>query len=320
MDSWILWAVFGIVVLGGLVLDLGVFHKRSEAISVRQALVFTALWVGVALAFDVAIRIFVDPTRTAGSARPSIEFLTCYVTEYALSVDNIFVFLVIFKYFAIPAGSQHRVLLWGVLGAMVMRGLFLYAGLAAIQSFHWVMYVLGGLLILTGVKLALQKEDDEMEPEKNVVLRLVRRFLPVTDQFVGSRFFARVDGRRYATPLFLALLVVETTDILFAVDSVPAALGISQDLFVVYTSNIFAILGLRSLFFAVGGLMRWLYYLEHGLSVVLIFIGVKMLLPEKYEIPIGWSLAIVLGILALAIATSLIHARLTTDTRDDDKS
>jgi tellurite resistance protein TerC len=313
MQMWVLWAVFGAVVLGGLVLDLGVLHKREQKVSIQRALAFTSIWVAVALVFDVLIYLFVDPTRAGTGARPSVEFLTCYVTEYALSVDNIFVFIVVFRYFAIPAWSQHRVLLWGVLGAMVMRALFLWAGIAALHRFNWTMYVLGAILIITGIKLAVRSDDDEMKPENNFVLRAARKFLPVTDQLTGSRFFVHVDGCRCATPLFLALLVVETTDILFAVDSVPAALGISQDMFVVYTSNIFAILGLRSLFFAVGGLVQWLHYLEHGLAAVLVFIGVKMLLPEKYAIPITWSLGVVLAILLVAIAASLIRARVVKE-------
>jgi len=313
MDNWILWAVFGTVVAVGLVLDLGVFHRGAKAVSVREALLFTGLWIAVGLAFNVAIYYFVDPSHPDAKTRPSIEFLTCYLTEYALSVDNIFVFLVIFRYFSIPAESQHRVLLWGVLGAMIMRGLFLVIGIEAIERFHWVLYVLGGLLIVTGVKLLFQGDDDEMNPDKNIVLKLARRFLPVTNDFVGSKFFAHVGGRRLATPLFLALLVVETTDILFAVDSVPASLGISQNLFVVYTSNIFAILGLRSLFFAVGGLLRYLHYLKYGLSIILVFIGVKMLLPEEHKLPIAWALGVVAGILFVAIAASLVRARYVKD-------
>jgi tellurite resistance protein TerC len=313
MQLWVLWAVFGAVVLGGLVLDLGVLHKRDQKVSIKRALAFTSIWVAVALVFDVLIHLFVDPTRASTSSRPSVEFLTCYVTEYALSVDNIFVFIVVFRYFAIPAWSQHRVLLWGVLGAMAMRAMFLWAGIAALHRFNWTMYVLGAILIITGIRLAVRNDDDEMKPENNFVLRGARKFLPVTDQLTGSRFFVRVAGRRCATPLFLALLVVETTDILFAVDSVPAALGISQDMFVVYTSNIFAILGLRSLFFAVGGLVQWLHYLEHGLAAVLVFIGVKMLLPEEHAIPITWSLGVVLAILLVAIAASLIRALVVKD-------
>jgi tellurite resistance protein TerC len=310
MEGWVLWAVFGALVFGGLVLDLGVFHKAQRAVSVKEALGFTALWIAVAIAFNVMVYMFVDPEHPDSATRPSIEFLTCYLTEYALSVDNIFVFLVIFRYFAVPPESQHRVLFWGILGAMAMRGAFLVVGIEAIQRFHWMVWVLGGLLVITGGKLLFQGDNDEANPERNIVLRLARRFLPVTNQFVGPHFFTRVGGRKFATPLFLALLVVETTDVLFAIDSVPAALGISQNLFVVYTSNIFAILGLRSLFFAVGGLLHLLHYLKYGLSIVLIFIGVKMLLPDSHKIPITWALGVVGGVLLVAVVASLIRARL----------
>jgi tellurite resistance protein TerC len=308
-----LWLGFGAVVLVMLALDLGVFHKKAHMVSVREALVWTGVWVALGLLFALAIRTWVDPRFLAQPGhsperRPSLEYLTCYLTEYALSVDNIFVFLVIFSYFAIPAESQHRVLFWGILGAMVMRGLFLLVGIQAIERFHWMVWVLGGLLVLTGIKLLFQGDEDQVHPEKNLVLRLARRFLPVTNEFHGARFFVRVDGRRLATPLFLALLVVETTDVLFALDSVPAALGISQNLFVVYTSNIFAILGLRSLFFAVGGLLRYLHYLKYGLSAILVFVGVKMLLPEERKIPISVALAVVGGILLVAVVASVVRA------------
>ncbi len=309
-----LWIVFGVVVLVMLALDLGVFHKKQHVVGVKEALIWTAIWIALGLAFAVAIRVWVDPKYLADPAntaehRPSLEYLTCYLTEYALSVDNIFVFLVIFRYFAIPAASQHRVLFWGIFGAMIMRALFLLVGIEAIQRFHWVIWLLGGLLILTGIKLLFQKDDDELDPERNIVLRLARRFLPVTNEFHGSKFLVRIGTRKFATPLFLALLVVETTDVLFALDSVPAALGISQNLFVVYTSNIFAILGLRSLFFAVGGLLKYLHYLKTGLSGILIFVGVKMLLPEQHKIPISVALGVVGGILVVAIIASVIRAR-----------
>jgi tellurite resistance protein TerC len=310
MEGWIFWGVFGVLVLGGMALDLGVLNKKVEAVAVKRALIFTGLWIAVAMGFCAAIWYFVDPHHANQPGKPSIEFLTCYITEYALSVDNIFVFIVIFRFFAIPEESQHRVLLWGVLGAMAMRGLFLYVGIEAIERFHWVLYVLGALLIYTGIKLYFQRDEDEVDPEKNFVLRWARKHLPVTPGFVGSKFFVVQNGKRFVTPLFLALLVVETTDVLFAVDSVPASLGISQDMFVVYTSNIFAILGLRSLFFAVGGLIRYLRYLKHGLSVVLVFIGIKMLLPEEHKIPIGWALGTVVGILVIAVIASLVRARM----------
>jgi len=314
-ENEILWAVFGAVVLVMMALDLGVFHKKAHVVSVREALVWTAIWVAIGLAFALAIRVYVDPEYLAdpnavAGHRPSLEYLTCYLTEYALSIDNIFVFLVIFSYFAVPAESQHRVLFWGILGAMGMRAAFLWVGIGAIERFHWMIWVLGGLLILTGAKLFFQKEDSELDPSKNIVLRLARRVLPVTEDFHGSDFFVRIDGRRHATPLFMALLVVETTDVLFALDSVPAALGISQNMFVVYTSNIFAILGLRSLFFAVGGLLKYLHYLRVGLALILVFVGVKMLLPEHLKLPTGVALCVVVVILASAVVASLIRTRI----------
>jgi tellurite resistance protein TerC len=307
MDATLLWIIFGVVVLVMMALDLGVFHRKAHDVSVREALIWTGAWIGLALGFNLLIRIFVDPTHPPGQQSPSIEFLTCYLTEYALSVDNIFVFLVIFSYFRIPSESQHRVLFWGILGAMVMRGLFLVIGIEAIQRWHWMVYLLGLLLIATGIKLMFQK-DEELDPEKNFILRLARRYMRVTNQYDGSNFFMVKDGVRYATPLFLALLVVETTDVLFAVDSVPAALAISKNLFVVYTSNIFAIMGLRSLFFAVGGLLKYLHYLKHGLSVILVFVGIKMLVSTYSPIPVQVSLGVVGGILLLAVIASAIRS------------
>ncbi len=317
IDNGVLWGVFGVVVLVMMALDLGVFHKKAHVVSVREALIWTAVWIAIGLTFALAIRVWVDPAyladpQSTAEHLPSLEFLTCYLTEYALSVDNIFVFLVIFSYFAIPAESQHRVLFWGILGAMLMRALFLWVGIGAIERFHWMIWVLGGLLILTGAKLFFQKEDAEVDPSKNIVLRLAKKFLPVTDKFHGSQFFVKLNGKNTATPLFMALIVVETTDILFALDSVPAALGISQNMFVVYTSNIFAILGLRSLFFAVGGLLKFLHYLRYGLSLILVFVGVKMVLPAEHKIPIGVALGVVGGILVLAVIASVIRARLVS--------
>jgi tellurite resistance protein TerC len=300
--QWILWTIFAAVVLAMMALDLGVFHRKARAESVREALGWTSLWVCLGVAFDVLVYFELGRAKAA-------EYLTCYMTEYALSVDNIFVFLVIFTYFGVPAESRHRVLFWGIFGAMVMRGVFLVGGVALMEKFHWTIYGLGAILVVTGVKLLFQKEDD-LEPEKNFVLRLARRFLPVTEGYEGSRFFVRREGRSLATPLFLALLVVETTDILFAVDSVPAALGISQDTFVLYTSNIFAILGLRSLFFAVSGLLQFLSYLKYGLSAILCFVGVKMLIVEWYKIDVVASFATVAGILALSVIASIARARL----------
>jgi tellurite resistance protein TerC len=316
MNSPVLWLIFGAIVVVMMALDLGVFHRTAHRVSVREALGWTAAWITLALGFNVIIRIWVDPTAPPGAQPPSVEFLTCYLTEYALSVDNIFVFLVIFRYFGIPEESRHRVLVWGIIGAAVMRGLFLVVGIEAIQRWHWTIYVLGALLIVTGIKLLLQKED-ELDPEKNFVLRLARRYLPVTDSYEGSKFFVLRHGRRVATPLFLALLVVETTDVLFAVDSVPAALAISKNLFVVYTSNMFAIMGLRSLFFAVGGLLQYLHYLKYGLSLILVFVGVKMLVSTYSPIPVQISLGVVAGILLLAVIASIIRTKLIGEVHAD---
>ena len=314
LENELLWIGFGVIVLVMMALDLGVFHKEAHVVTVREALIWTGVWIMISLGFALAIRLWIDPGYMADPARtsehrPSLEYLTCYLTEYALSVDNIFVFLIIFSYFRIPAESQHRVLFWGILGAMAMRALFLWIGIGAIERFHWVIWVLGGLLIVTGVKLFFQKEDSDLDPSKNIVLRLAKNVLPVTDQFRGSKFFVKIDGRNVATPLFTALLVVETTDVLFAIDSVPAALGISQNLFVVYTSNVFAILGLRSLFFAVGGLLKYLHYLKYGLSLILVFVGVKMVLPAERKISIGVALGVVGGILLLAVIASMLRSR-----------
>jgi tellurite resistance protein TerC len=317
-ENMLIWGLFAAVVTGVMALDLGVFNKKAHEPSVKEALAWTGVWVVLALLFNAFVWWHVDPRFLAehpgkSDHLPSFEFLTCWLTEYALSVDNIFVFLVVFSYFGIPAQSRHRVLFWGILGAALMRGLFLWIGVEALERFHWLIWVLGGLLVLTGFKLMFQKEDGDVDPGRNPVLKLVRRFVPVTTRFDGERFFTVENGRKAATPLFLCLMVIETTDILFALDSVPAALGISQNLFVVYTSNIFAILGLRSLFFAVGGLLRYLHYLKYGLSLILVFVGIKMLLPEEHKIPIGAALGVVAGILALATIASIVRAKVVAE-------
>ena len=311
-EHWGLWTVFAALILGVMALDLGVFHKKEHEVSVKEALAWTGVWVLLGLGFNLLIWWRID--RLAPHAEPLWpQYLTCYITEYALSVDNIFVFLVIFTYFAVPTQSRHRVLFWGVLGALVFRGLFLVSGVALISRFHWVVYLLAAVLILTGFKLFFSGGDEDVHPEKNLVLRLARRFLPVTKDYEGKHFFVMRDGRRHATPLFMTLLVVETTDILFAVDSVPAALGISQDTFVLYTSNVMAIMGLRSLFFAVAGMLKFLHYLRYGLSLILVFVGGKMLLPEEHKLPVTVALGVVGGILLLAVLASLVRAKFARD-------
>src|ERR1041385_6977582 len=244
----LLWIIFGVGVMGLLALDLGVFHRKSHTVKIKEALISSAVWISLALAFNA----FVYFSRGHG---PALEFLTGYLIEEALSVDNLFVFLLIFSYFRVPSEFQHKVLFWGIMGALVMRAAFIVAGITLIQKFHWVIYVFGGFLILTGIKM-VSEQDKEIHPEKNPVLRLFRRLMPVTEKYEGDRFFIERGARRYATPLFVVLLMVETTDVIFAVDSIPAILGITRDPFIVYTSNVFAILGLRSIYFALAGLMQ----------------------------------------------------------------
>ena len=271
-----------------LVLDLGVFHRRAHTVKFREALAWSVAWIALAAIF--AVMIFFWHGRT-----PALEFVTGYVIELSLSVDNLFVFLLIFRFFQVPALHQHKVLFWGILGALVMRAIFIAAGVGLIQRFHWIIYVFGAFLVYSGIKLFFQDEA-EIHPEKNPVLRLFRRWVPVTKDYEGNKFFVRSPGL-YATPLFVVLLVVETTDLLFAVDSIPAILAITRDAFIVYTSNVFAILGLRSMYFALAGMMEMFRYLHYGLSLVLVFVGAKMLLSHYFEIPTHLALAAVAGVL-----------------------
>jgi len=283
-----------------LVLDLGVFHRRAHTVKFREAVAWSVAWIALAAAFAVVI--FFWHGRT-----PALEFVTGYVIELSLSVDNLFVFLLIFRFFQVPPVHQHKVLFWGILGALVMRAIFIAAGVGLIQRFHWVIYVFGAFLVYSGIKLFLQKET-EIHPEKNPMLRLFRRWVPVTKDYVGNKFFVRNPGL-YATPLFVVLLVVETTDLLFAVDSIPAILAITRDAFIVYTSNVFAILGLRSMYFALAGMMEMFRYLHYGLSVVLMFVGAKMLLSHYVEIPTHLALMGVAGVLVISVVASMANPR-----------
>jgi tellurite resistance protein TerC len=302
MDSQLfLWVIFNIFVLGILALDLLVLHRKAHAVSLREALAWSCAWVSLALVFCLGIYFF-------RGGEKALEFLTGYVIEWSLSVDNLFVFLVIFSYFAVPAIYQHRVLFWGILGALVLRAAFIATGTALLANFHWMIYVFGGFLIFTGIKLLCAGEE-QIEPEKNPAVRLVRRFINITPTYEGQRFFIRKDAKLWATPLFLVLVVVETTDVIFAVDSIPAIFAITLDPFIVYTSNVFAILGLRALFFLLAGVMEMFRYLRVGLSFVLCFVGAKMLIADFYKIPIGISLGVVGGILVLSILASLLKQR-----------
>ena len=292
------WILFNLFVVAMLALDLGVLNRRSHRFGFREALAWSGVWIALAAGFAVLVLFW-------HGRPPALQFVTGYVIELSLSVDNLFVFLVIFRYFKVPDEHQHKVLFWGIFGALVMRGAFIVAGVGLISRFHWITYAFGALLVYSGTKL-LRQGETEIHPEKNPVLRLFRRALPVTKEYVGGQFFTRKNGL-YATPLLVVLLVVETSDILFAVDSIPAVLAITLNAFIVYTSNVFAILGLRSMYFALAGMMDLFHYLHYGLSVVLIFIGIKMLASHYVNIPTEWALAIVLLVLAASILASLVN-------------
>ena len=296
-----LWAGFNLFVLAMLALDLGVFHRQARAVSLREAGLWSGVWIALALIFNLGVWRFLGP-------RPGVEFLTGYLIEKSLSIDNIFVIALLFAYFKVPDQYQHRVLFWGILGALAMRAVFILAGAALLEEYHWIIYLFGGFLVLTGVKMALAPEHG-LEPEKNPVVRLVRRLIPVTSDFRGASFFVREGGQLAATPLFLVLIVVEFTDLVFAVDSIPAIFAITSDPFLVYTSNVFAILGMRSLYFLLAGVMHKFEYLKLGLAAILVFVGAKMALVDWVKIPAGVSLGVIAAILAVAVAASLLKAR-----------
>jgi len=298
MDSerMLLWIGFNVFVLSMLALDLGVFHRKAHAVSIKEASVWSLVWVSLAMVFNLGIYFVWGPEI-------ALEFLTGYVIEKSLSVDNLFVFLMVFQYFNTPLQYQHRVLFWGILGALILRAIFIAAGAALLNNFHWMIYVFGGFLVFTGIKMFLQG-DEKLEPDKNPVVRLFERCVPIIKEYDGQKFFLRRNGKTYATLLMLVLIVVETTDVIFAVDSIPAIFAVTKDPFIVYTSNVFAILGLRALYFLLAGVMEMFVYLKVGLSIVLGFVGVKMLLVDIYKIPIGMSLLVIGGVLLISILAS----------------
>ncbi len=312
------WAAFVIAVLVFLALDLGLFHRKAHVVKFKEALIWTFIWFAVAMLFAVGL----------GEWRGSeiaVQFVTGYIVELSLSMDNVFVIALIFTYFAIPLVFQHRILFWGILGALVMRGFMIGVGASLIQHFHWMLYFFGGFLVLTGIKMVFSS-DDEVHPEKNIFVRIARKFFPISKDFEGLKFVTRVNGRRALTPLALVLVMVETTDLIFAVDSIPAIFAVTQDAFVVFTSNVFAILGLRSLYFVLANAIGYFRYLKLGLSVVLVFIGGKMLLPlleNKLGLPAEIhisnivSLAIVIGIISLSMFASVIAAKRGTPVKSD---
>ena len=307
----LMWVGFNIFVVLMLILDLKVFHRRSHVISIKESLLWTAFWIILSLLFNLIVY-FWQGQETA------LEYLTGYLIEKSLSIDNLFVFLLIFSYFAVAPIHQHKVLYWGILGAIFMRLIFILTGIALVGLVHWMLAVFGAFLVLTALRMAFQK-DKEIYPEKNPVLRLFRRFMPVTEDYEEDKFFIKRAGRYLTTPLFIVVIVVETTDVVFALDSIPAILGITRDSFIVYSSNIFAILGLRALYFALAGIMRVFHLLHYGLVGVLIFIGVKMILevlhhyelPLGIEMPVGVALGVVGGVLVLSIIASMLWPRET---------
>ena len=296
-NDLLLWVGFIIFLLAMLAVDLGIFHRTAHVISMREALGWSVVWITLALAFNGVIYYWFGWPK-------ALEFLTGYLVEKSLSVDNIFVILLIFSYFKVPAQDQHKVLFWGVVGALVMRGLFIVIGVSLLQQFHWLIYIFGAFLIFTGIRLATEK-DKEIHPEKNPVLKLFRRLVPVTEKYEADKFFIKRAGRLMATPLLIVLVVVETTDLIFAVDSIPAVMAVTLDPFIVFTSNVFAILGLRSLYFALAGVMALFHYLHYGLAVILVFVGSKMLLMDIIKIPVGIALGVIAVVLAVSVIASL---------------
>ncbi len=296
---WIGFHVFIFMILG---IDLGIFSRNAHKVPLKEALLWSAVWITLALCFNLFVLFEFGKIK-------ALEFLTGYLIEYSLSVDNIFVFILIFTYFAVPEKYQHKILFWGIIGALIMRGIFIFAGVALINRFHWIVIIFGGFLLITGIKMMIQK-DVQVDPSKNPVVRFARKFLPVDEDTNSGRFFIRRNLKLYVTPLFLVLLIIESTDLLFAVDSIPAVLAVSHERFIVYTSNIFAILGLRSLYFAVSGIMGYFRYLKTGLAFILTFVGLKMIASFfHFEIPILISLAVIVSILIISILASVLISR-----------
>jgi tellurite resistance protein TerC len=292
------WIGFIVFISAMLSLDLGVFHKKMHKVPVKEALIWTGIWITLALLFNLFI------LKEFGHLK-ALQFLTGYVIEYSLSVDNIFVFILIFSFFSVNEKYQHKVLFWGIIGALVMRAIFIFTGIALINRFHWIIYIFGGFLVITGIKMLFHR-DAEVDPENNPLVKLFTKFLPVTTRMHEDKFFIRQNAKLYATPLFMVLLIIESSDLIFAVDSIPAVLAISQDTFIVFTSNIFAILGLRSLYFAVSGIMEYFRYLKTGLAFVLTFVGLKMCISRLIEIPVSASLITIVSILIISIFASIL--------------
>jgi tellurite resistance protein TerC len=300
-QTTILWVGFNAFVLAMLAIDLGIFHRKSHDVSVKEALTWTGVWISLALIFNLVIyQIFGEEL--------AMQFLTGYLIEKSLSVDNIFVIILIFSYFQVPSQYQHKVLFLGILGALVMRAIFIFTGIELIHRFHWLIYIFGAFLIFTGIRM-LFANDSKIDLEKNLFVRLARKILPVTNEYHNDRLFIRKGGVLWGTPLFLALMIIEGTDLIFAVDSIPAILAISDEPFIVYTSNVFAILGLRSLYFALAGIEKYFKYLKYGLAVILVFVGTKMAIADLVKIPVGLSLIIIALILGTSMLASILSSK-----------
>ncbi len=297
----LLWIGFSVFLIIMLALDLGVFHKNSHVVEFREAMIWSGIWVGLAVLFNIGVFFYFGEVK-------GLEFMTGYLVEKSLSVDNVFVIALIFTYFSVPRQYQHRVLFWGVIGALIMRAILIAVGATLIREFAWIIYIFGAFLVFTGIKMYFQKNEG-IDPDKNPVVRFFKKFIPVTDEYNKEKFFLIKNGKRFATPLFIVLLMVETTDLIFAVDSIPAIFAITQDPFIVFTSNAFAILGLRSLYFALAGVIYKFYYLKAGLSVILVFVGVKMMLIDIFKIPIGISLGFVSLVILISVIASVLKNR-----------
>ena len=296
---WVLFNAFVLLLLG---LDLFVFHRKSHEVKIKEALLWSLFWICLSLGFNVFIYYWMGPA-------PALEFLTAYLIEKSLSVDNLFVFILIFNFFKVPLMYQHKILFWGIIGALVLRATFILVGVALIAKFHFIIYILGAFLVITGIRMAFSHGDEEIHPENNPLIKWVSRHMRITKTAVGGNFFTKQNGKLYATPLFLVLIMVESTDVVFAADSIPAILAISKDPFIVYTSNVFALLGLRALYFALAGIMQLFHYLHYGLSAILVFIGVKLLLSDIVEVDMRYALVVVGAILAISVIASLLFPK-----------
>lgn len=304
IDTYV-WIGFIAFIILLLVIDLGIFHRKSHEVKIKEALIWTGVWILLALIFNYGVYVFMGKEK-------AVEFLAGYLIEKSLSIDNLFVFIMLFTFFDVKPQYQHKVLFWGIIGALIMRAIFIFSGVILISKFHWIIYIFGAFLIFTGIKMLVQK-DEKISPDKNPLVRLFKKLFPVTETMHGDKFFVRINAKTVATPLFVVLLVVEFTDLIFAVDSIPAILAISNDSFIIFTSNVFAILGLRALYFALAGITKLFHYLKYALSAILVFVGIKMLIVDLYKIPVTYSLFTIVAMLLIAVLLSYVFPKKEDD-------